>query len=191
VVFAPEKIVVAHNVYCESYIGGWGVQVWDPLDTGAVQDYADGKMSADMFVTIRPMKDQNLTKWRSLCGFMPKSMGVSGDVNQLVWYPGSHAVSTFWGFCTESGANGDYAGQGSIGSRYVVGVNQMERKMNMVCMQGVQLKWEPSTKGFTTVVLDAGHWGDKIGVGARSVVDGHKLCFDEPFYSTSKVVQLV
>jgi len=160
--------------------------VWDPLDPEHVDAYTAGNMMCDMFVTLLPMKqDTNATKsfWKSLTGVMPHSLGVTAYVNDIVYYEGCEAVAAHWNWKDAS----DYSSQ-----RYRITNDNVESnaKFNVICMQEVQFKYDPSTDKYSNCTEDQGHWGNKIYTGCGAVRKGLATHLETPWYHQTKTIQL-
>lgn len=184
VVFYPEKITIGQNVFCESYIGGNGVGVWNPNNEYELESYKSGELIRDMFVTQGPMnKAATATYWLSMTGFMPTSLNTTNEVGEMVWYEGCSAYSNFWNWRTD--ARTDYGIQSQFRP-----TSESERKSNVICMQEVQIKWDPANHRWDleNAVVDAGHWGEYVYPGCGKVRAGLKATFEHPNYMPTKSI---
>jgi hypothetical protein len=189
VVREPAKIIIAQNVFCDEYVGGNGVEPWDALDDSHMTAYSCNQFICDMFVTLVPQMstDKEVYNWRSLTGRMPSSLNVSQDVADRMWYPGCTAVSSYWKFQTDVGSYGS-----STKKPYQAYVPRAEtRKQNVICMQELQLRWDPHKRDFLDLIEDCGHWGSNVYPGCGLVRNGQKTYFDVPFYKPTKQMSLV
>lgn len=169
-------------VYCKKYIGGNGVEVWDATDDSHVNALRDSNYICSIFPTFHGMNDKSRLWWRSVTGEMPSSLSVTQEVNESVWYPGSSAVANYWEMHTNAR---DYAHQ-----QYKCTTSEANRKQNVICMQEVQLKWNPALSNWSTVVRDFGHWGDKVYPGCNQVREGKKSTFETPSYMELRTTSL-
>ena len=161
---------------------------WDPLNEDHQTYYADLDLNAaDQFVTQVPMRDtygaSASFSWRSMTGVCPASLSAAPDVDDKMWYPGCTAVKDYWGWNT----NGKTYGE----TRYQCTNRAIDRKQNVICMQELQLKYDPTTQQRSHVVEDRGHWGPNVGPGMLATINGDQMTFRVPFYNQTKVMSLV
>lgn len=188
IVLHPEMLILGHNAYCDGYISGGGVLAWDPLNDDHESEFKDGILNRDLFVTLLPMNytrgERAALAWRSFTGQMPSSLNVAEEVNRAVFYPGCHAVAAHWGMSAEAGQYGPNKTYRALVDDY------SERQTNVICMQAFQLKWDANKGDYLSVVLDKGHWGDRVYAGMRQVIDGQAHTFEIPFYHDLKTMRL-
>ena len=188
VVHNNAKLVLGANVFCESYVRGNGVRVWDPLDPDHVNAFMAGNLIADIFVTLGRMnedKSQYSSTWKSITGVMPDSLNVKPEVNELVWYPGCAAISSHWGW--NDGM--DFSNK----RQYVCGGNDEETaKRNVIVMQELQFRYDPREGKYSHVTEDSGHWGTKIYPGCGKIRNGMGSgILHDPSYAQTKTMSLV
>lgn len=183
----PAKVIIGHNVYCDKYLGGNGVQIWDPLNEEHTNAYRDGEMICDAFVTLSAMKDSGASAqssfWTSLTGKVPKSLNASAGVNDMMHFPGAAGFTSFWGFVTDAH---DFADR-----TYRANQEAADRKQNVICMREFQIRYDPETKRMDHFTRDAGMWGACIYEGCGKVICGQQTSiFQTPSYHEVKVVSL-
>ena len=174
IVFYPEKLVLGKNVYCKKYLGGNGVDVWNPLSSDQVNSYKQNKLTRDIFVTMGPMnRAVTSTSWLSMSGKMPSSLAVDAEVAKLVWYPGCTGLATYWDWQTDmkNYANSQYKSEFESG----------ERRFNFICLQEFMKKYDPATGTHSRFVESMDHWGKGNTYPCRrDVLDGHAALFSNP-----------
>lgn len=184
IVTNPAMIVVAENVFCNAYLGGNGVETWDPLSEDHVQSFGSGNLICDVFVTVNLMAIAPTTTWRSVTGTLPRALGVSEDVAEAMLYPGCDAFASFWKM------SGDVIDTSATARYHALPSNIAERKFNVVCMQELQLRWDPREKRMSSLTPDAGHFGDRVYPGCGLVRKGHAQGFEVPWYATTRSITL-
>lgn len=186
VIYHEENLLLVEDVVCLGYVGGNGVQAWDPLNDTDVQNYAEGKIEKDIFVTYSAMSQashaRGLTTWRSITGVMPASLSASFEVNELMRYPGAVKFGEFWGFHSDARDYGQTAFQ--------VGSDVSARRSNVICMQAAQRKYQPHTKTWSLHIRSSEHWGDKVYAGVGKVRDGTELRLEMPKTSEISSISL-
>lgn len=181
IIMFPERIVIAENVYCNEYVQGNGTEVWNPFDETHMSEYTSGNLICDVFVTVQFMKDTGSVRstWRSITGQMPRSMSVDASVDNLVFFPGCAAFTEYWSISPNGPDRERYRADGSNDS-----------KSNVICMQELQLRYDPSERKYSSVTRDSGHFGPNVYAGCGDVRSGGECKFEVPFYSQIKSMSL-
>lgn len=194
VVFRPEMIAIAENVYCgpangsrSGYLGGAGVSVWNPLNDAEVNQYKEGNIIRDMFVVLWPMnraRSASSFPWLTITGVMPSSLSVAPEVNAAMWYEGCTAWSRFWGW------NADALEYKSRKYSASAAVDEEARRYNVLTFQGLQIKYIPE-KGWEGIILNKGPWGENVYPGCGKVRAGQTAgILVTPGYIDKRVVTL-
>ncbi len=186
---APEKIVIAKNVFSKGYRGGNDMNIWNPLSMAHGAAYRNGQMEvASMFITLGLMNQCTpYASWLSMSGVMPASLNVDNSVAKGVAYPGCAGFSSFWGVR----AGGEDGLVQTSRNKYSTAPNQLERKFNVICMQEVQLDiYNAANPNKPIVHMDKGHWGPNVYSGCSAVREGRKMHFDTPEYFDIKAFTL-
>lgn len=210
IVFNPSFIILSHNLvssrrilpgfavaasltrlnlcvfqYCRGYVRGAGVQVWDPLNARHMNNATDALQTCDMYVTLVPMRSttDDAQQWRSLTGVAPLSLSAAASVNEVMWYPGCAALRDYWNWdesALQYGAERDAAKYDAVSS------GEQRLRQNVICMQEFQMRYNPSSKLYDRVTINAGHWGDAVYEGMKQVINGTKHVFERPYYASTK-----
>lgn len=161
------------------------MSVWDPNNRKHLLWYKDGQLRRDMFVTMGPMnRAATVTSWLSMTGAMPRSLDVDAEVKALLEYPGCWAWSQYWGW------NANNCRLEREGDAYSCVSDPLARKYNVICMQELQIRQDPTSGQWTDVTCDKGHWGSAIYPGCADVFNGVKAYFEIPGYMPTKSIAL-
>jgi hypothetical protein len=177
-------------VFCAGYLGGNGMRPWNPTSNRHLQMFKDGRMQEyAIFTTLGPMNRAiPNTSWLSMSGTMPSRLNASRLVQDEMRYQGHTAVSRMWGFNPENAvvASGE--------ERYSAENNDMARKYNVICMQELQIQYEPTGTGgdgcWKKVTIDQGHWGEKVYPGCGKVYTCDETFLNTPSYIQTKTTAL-
>lgn len=185
VVLNPEKVVLTRNVYCNGYLGGHGVGVFNPNSHADKNDWLDMKVDKSIFVTMGPMSGcRTRHQWASITGRMPQSLQCTDEVALEVQYEGCDAFADFWGFRTDAKLYGPQ-------TPYSTQSEAIDRKHNVICFQEFQQTYDPQTDKYSIVQLNAGHWGRyACAPGAGEVTSGTRGRFEIPSYAGFNKMQL-
>lgn len=178
IVFNPDAIVIARDIYCSDYIGGNSRRSWNPLSVAHTAAYASGELGvASIFWTFAPMNNAECHWWQSITGEMPESLPCTQDVRDAMRWEGCDAFASFWSYKTNGRTN--Y----SPDAPYSSVNNPNDRKHNVLCLQDFQQKFDPTTGRYSRTILNKGHWGENACYpGAAKVMRGTATHFDIPDY---------
>jgi len=148
VVLNPEKVIITRNVYCNGYLGGHGVGVFNPNSHADKNDWLDMKVDKSIFVTMGPMsRSRTRHQWASITGRMPASIPCTQEVEAEMQYEGCDAFADFWGFRTDAKQYGPYV-------PYSTQSEAVDRKHNVICFQEFQQTYDPQTDKYSSVQLN-------------------------------------
>jgi len=179
IVTEPKMIHIFDNAFIQKYIGGHGVQAWNPLNESHKQHYKDGRLDRDIFVTMQPMN-----RWCTPSFFLPFTgrlpTGDTVDVEfaKQMYYPACEAITTTWAVPMNGRAYGGEDGQ-----------SVHNPKSNQMCMQELQIRYDSKSKQITHVIRDQGHLGD-VYAGHLKVINKAVSHFQVPDYVQEKRMSL-
>jgi hypothetical protein len=181
IVHAPEKVVHAYNAFIKEYRGGNGHSFWDPLNQDDEQDYQQGILSHDIFLTPVPADYRINSNHLSINGAYPASLNPSPEAQAATQWPGYSIWVNKWQF------RGGYP---VITEQHDSGVSA---QFNTICFQEHQLQFQykgPGRGDFSKIIIDKGHWGTRVYPGCGAVRRGAQMYLQEPTYSLTKSVTL-
>jgi hypothetical protein len=164
------------------------VGIWDGLSENHMAQYKSSNLIRDMFVTIGPMnKATTQTTWLSMAGKMPSTLNVSGEVNDIMWYEGCHAWASYWNWNAEAINYTDAKKYSAVQD-----VQPETRRFNVICMQELQMQFDPMSRQFSRPTTDKGHWGENVYPGCGKIRSGTSgATFTVPGYIQQRVTGLV
>jgi len=171
----PELRAMIPNIMCNGgYLGGGGVQPWNPNDRQAMRDFVAGQLTRDMIVWLRPMKDAVRDfPIASITGRFPRSVKVVPQDSNKLEFVGCDVLARFYGIDTDGKNYGPLA-------EYTNDTDEAVQH-NVIEFQGYQRSYNPATGDYTVVIEDRGHWGpDGSRPGASAVFRGNMAQFEHP-----------
>ncbi len=181
VVMETANIVRMNNVICKQYLGGHGSAVYNPLDSEHLDGYRSGLNDADIFVVPeKPYKELNPTVL-DITGQYSERLKVTPRQNSLTNYTMATTMQQIWNWTPERRIE-------QLSSKYTPDVSQ--NGCNTLVWQAYNHYWNESTKSFSNVIQEAGHWRDCIYRGSGAVRNCHEPYFKQSTLHAQAVISV-
>jgi len=165
-------VVVSPGAACNRYNGGNGVRFWDPCNVDHVEAFRRAELINDIFVMAVPPNYHEDKFYIDITGTLHNDLCV-GEAMHLDFCPTAHIYSGFWGF--RHGRNCGIA-RTHFGDYRAV--------YNTMAFQQFQTLFNYTGNGsgdFNRVVINKGHWGEKVYPGCGKARIG-RARFETPAY---------
>ena len=187
VVKQPKNIILAEDIFAQSYVSGEGTSVFegqgegrDPAENCFATELAQDTFTRDIIPIWIPDNDENppIKNPLDITGSYSNEVLNTGNTtlrNTVDHYPNARAYSDSLGFDRLQ----NYGSQDT----FLAPV----RHLNTICFQGHQLSYDPKKEGFTKLTLNTGHWGPNVYPGCRSVRNGENCFLKDMEYEKYRV----
>lgn len=188
IVWDNRKILVTADVLPSQYLGGNGVEIWDPMDVeNDLDDFMRGVMTRDMFACAVPANWLPRDHKLDITGEHHSSIEASTVKDGTLHYPSAKVYANRWQWETSE--------YNVLNKTYFCGDDPVTRKHQTLCFQDVQFgyQWNGMRGGgdFSKVIIEKGHWGPDVYEGCARVRRGKEKYFAKPSYIATKQMQLV
>ena len=186
VVKQPKNIILAEDIFAQSYVSGEGTNVFeghgggrDPADHSFATELSQDTFTRDIIPIWIPARDATPIKNPlDITGFYSHdTLNTSNTTlrNTDEHYPNAAAYSTALGFdrLQNYGSQDDFLAP--------------VRHLNTICFQGHQMSYDDKKKGFTKLTMNTGHWGPNVYPGCRSVRNGENCFLKDMEYEKYRV----
>lgn len=169
IVHSGRDLLRIPDVYCRRYVGGNGLQTWDPTNPSHVSLYTtntqQNEIAKDGFVKACDMwHDHSTTTVRDITGEFPAKFPATREDKERTQYPGSKTLCQKWRWTNANVMKEDnYYNQ----SQYVP-------RWNTILCQDHQGMWD-GKGGFSRIIENRGAWGNNIYNGCSSDRSGGTL----------------
>jgi hypothetical protein len=181
-----KKVIIVPDILPKKYVGGNGHEFWDPNDEeNDVDEYHRGRMTRDIFACAVPINFKPHHFYFDITGQHHESMEASMTVDNTFHYPSAPIYRAKWKWIPSD-------------------INPLNRmyfsdtmhspKFNTLVFQNAtfEFEWNSMSKGgtFSKVILEKGHWGERVYEGCGKVRRGNKKYFEIPGYLSTKTIAL-
>ena len=175
-VFKPENIKIAEDVFVEGYLRGNDVKF---IKSKNHLDFTTGLHRGDIISILVP--------YRTGCPTLESDIPIPADITGVHHYPGvstadqtsPHYIGALY---TEKVWGLNEAGENR--KKYTKGFYGMETKFNTTVYPGHQIFFDRTRNSFSHHVEGKGHWsGNTVGRGAADVRNGGYKAFKEQHWS--------
>jgi len=153
IIYSGKELLRVYDVYCRKYLGGNGVQVWDPLNPTHRLMYGSGhELSMDIFAIPMPMWTNNTSSQPyDLTGEYPQEFRTTTLEQEQNRYIVSQVLCDLWGWSNSHSMKED--------SYY--NTSRFIPKYNTILAQDHTGRWD-GKGGYTRTITNCGAWGPNI-----------------------------
>lgn len=182
VVHDNSQIVVAPNAFCRAYLGGNGVTINDPTDRKHIARFKNGYSHGSAFWVPVEANWRRNSFHMSVVGRYPEDLPAGATHSEGTNFTIASEFGKLWGL---------HAVNGNITASHTSGLQAA--KQNVIVFSEHAMLYDPSTKGWTRVARDKGHWSDLVYPGCGRVRDCRQgfMYFKPPKWASTNTVALV
>lgn len=168
----------ARNMYAGGYLGGAGTTFWlyndDPNNLRSRTAYLNAALNASLIACPLPIhfKPQN---WHlDATGRYNPSLYASRSAREPLHWPGADIFAGYWNWRNNSSL--------AFTQHSPMQNSSVPPTANTVCFQGFQMVVDKSTRELKRPIVNRGHWGPNVCVGAAAVRRGAGAVLPVPSY---------
>lgn len=168
----------ARNMYAGGYLGGAGTTFWlyndDPNNLRSRTAYLNAALNASLIACPLPIhfKPQN---WHlDATGRYNPSLYASRSAREPLHWPGADIFASYWNWRNNSSL--------AFTQHSPMQNSSVPPTANTVCFQGFQMVVDKSTRELKRPIVNRGHWGPNVCVGAAAVRRGAGAVLPVPSY---------
>lgn len=168
----------ARNMYAGGYLGGAGTTFWlyndDPNNLRSRTAYLNAALNASLIACPLPIhfKPQN---WHlDATGRYNPSLYASRSAREPLHWPGADIFASYWNWRNNSSL--------AFTQHSPMQNSSVPPTANTVCFQGFQMVIDKSTRELKRPIVNRGHWGPNVCVGAAAVRRGAGAVLPVPSY---------
>jgi hypothetical protein len=160
-VLQSRKIIHGRNCVIRDYHGGNGHKVWDASDPDDLEDYMAGDLNKDIFMVPVLMNHEVDTNHMDITGQYHPDIGAGEEANKATFYDSAAIYRQYWGW------------RNNVTSLTDNSYSAVRRpRDNTIVFQAHQGMYNPPTGKMDLIILDKGHWGDRVYPGCGRVRRG-------------------
>jgi hypothetical protein len=185
VVKQPKNIVIAEDIFANSYVSGEGTAIFGDNGQGGkdvIEDLTEqlglSRMTKDLIPIWIPAGSPKIENPLDLTGSYGPT--ILNDQNSDLegrgpHYPNADAITKKYGFDQLSAFTSD--------DRFLAPI----RSLNTVCFRGHSLSYDNKSKAHTKITINTGHWGPNVYPGCRAVRNGENTFLKDMEYAKLRV----
>jgi hypothetical protein len=184
VVKQPKNMIIAEDIFAQSYVSGEGVQLFEGGDEDhSFKNEMNGdRFTRDLIALWIPNESGSAAIQNPLDitgSYSPEVLDLNNSQlsNNALHYPLAGEYAAALGFDT-------LQNYGQPSQQFLAPV----RHLNTTCFQGCQLNYDAKTEGHTSLTVNTGHWGPNVYPGCRAVRNGENAFLKDMEYEKLSVV---
>jgi hypothetical protein len=185
IVKQPKNIIIAEDVFAQSYVGGEGTNLFKgqgkgraPASGSFATELSQDSFTKDIISIWIPAGRMKLNNPLDISGhYSPQTLDLNNSTldNSTEHYPGAERYAEALGFDRLQNYGSSDAFLSPI------------RNLNTVCFQGHQLTYNKKTDSYSNITLNTGHWGANVYPGCRSVRNGENAFLKDMEYEKHRM----